>query len=152
MAEETGTDADLEAVRLTGPVRLAAAFLGAGGGACAVAGLQFVGMLRSAEAWEYALQYGLIAAGALEVGLGLLVLRMRHGAAIGAAILAPLLALASMGYMVLTIRWGVATCIAFVAPPLAGLGAIFSLFALAPTRRATLARKRLAASGLELGL
>jgi hypothetical protein len=144
-------DADLEDVKLRPAARLASGAHGASGAVCAMAALQFIGLGRF-EVWEIALQIALAALGVVQVVLGVMVLRNHYGGAVAGAIVGPIVAALAGAYLVVSMSWGVATCLAFVAPPIAGTAALLGFFAIAPTRRAMLAKRRLAEAGVELGL
>lgn len=145
-------DRDLALVEPTSTVKMCAALHGIAGTVTALAGLQFVTSGSFIEAYLNALPWSLVALGAIQVGLALLVLRNHHPAAIAASLNAALLALLALGWLVLSITSGMLSFMALGAVPAAGSAAILSPFTLGQTKRGWDAKKRLSESGIELGL
>ena len=91
------------------------------------------------------------------LGLGALVSgarvsRMRAGSAHWSVALAALMALAGLTWFVLALKSGVLLVMALALAPLAIVAIVASLLSLALVERATAARKRLRAQGLDSGL
>lgn len=96
--------------------------------------------------------YFLVGAGVLDAFFGLMVFRARDWAAIGAVAVSALLMLVAFAWLVLSFGGGLFQMYAMIAP-FAAAGALgLSVASLGSCRRATAARERLAAQGMNLGI
>jgi hypothetical protein len=77
---------------------------------------------------------------------------MRAGAALLCATASGALVLAALAWFVITLLGGVFVLLALGLVPLASVAAIASVASLKPVERASAARKRLRAQGLDAGL
>lgn len=145
-------DADLALVDASASAKASSALHGMAGVISALAGVQFVTSGSFVDPALNAVPWSLIALGVLEVPIALLVLRNHYPAALAGALLAPLLAIAALGWLVLGMSSGMMSFLAMSAVPAAGGAAVVAPFALASVRRGWAAKRRLAASGMELGL
>jgi hypothetical protein len=142
---------DIVAVTPTPAVKIAGALsLGSGLIACVLA-LQAGALLEARGAYQLAEPTFLLLGAACLVG-GYRLTRMRAGAALLCAVASGVLVLAALGWFVITLLGGVFVLLALGLVPLASVAAIASVASLKPVERASAARKRLRAQGLDAGL
>ncbi|HEY1697760.1 MAG TPA: hypothetical protein VGG39_36620 [Polyangiaceae bacterium] len=121
------------------------------GGVVGLTGLQtmMLGHLRS----PYSLiPWLLVALGLSNVVLGAVVFRARMWGALCATGATLLLALASGGWFVVSITHGLFSLYGFASPFLSATALVFAVLALGPCQRASAARARLHAQGMNLGI
>jgi hypothetical protein len=99
-----------------------------------------------------AVPYLLVGAGALDAFFGLMVFRARDWAAIGAVAVSGILMLLAFGWLVVSFGGGLFQMYAMISPFAAAAALAMSIASLGPCRRATAARERLAAQGMNLGI
>lgn len=88
--------------------------------------------------------------GVVSVVLGMKVYRQRAWAAVAATVLSGLVVLGMGAWFIISTLSGFISVLAMLVPLLAALAAIFSGLAIGPCGRAAAARRRLAASGLDV--
>jgi len=145
------TDADLDALRLSGITRVAGGFVAAAGFVGAVIVLQTVTSFRIRMPW-LALIWAILPLGLAGILFGMKILGGRDWAAIGGLIV-------SLSLLLLDVLWSGYALLNAVFVPMYVIAVILALgasaatpFAIGECRRASAARRRLHASGFETGL
>lgn len=144
-------ESEIEAAAVPVVVKAAGgAVLGAGALAALVVVQMVTGFLISSEI--VLVLIALAGLGLANMALGFLVMRARAWAAIAALVGCSLLFLANAAWLWISFRGGLLSLFAMGAPVVSFLAIVLLAFAIEPCRRATLARARLAAEGLDLGV
>jgi hypothetical protein len=103
--------------------------------------------------WPYSLgPYSQLALGVPALFVGALVFRARAWAALGAIGLSVLLTLVSTLWLYVSVTHGLVSLFALGSPFVAMAALVLSILALGPCQRATEARARLTAQGMNLGI
>lgn len=141
----------IEAAAVPLVAKIGGGVVAAGGLVAALTGLQTVLAVTIYGPLEYA-PYALMTVGAAMIVTGVLVFRARFGGAVAATV-------ASAIGFVSTIAWGAISfthhlysLYAFVAPFFSLVAIVVAAISIGPCKKATEARERLTAQGLDLGL
>jgi hypothetical protein len=86
------------------------------------------------------------------IWLATLIYRARDTATVAGAALAAMCGLGMTSWFIGTMMLGVFSCVSLIVMPLALGATLTAVFAIAPARRASAARRRLSEQGIELGL
>lgn len=149
---ETGaSDDDFRATTASAIVRAAAALQAVTGLLLLANGLQLWMMVTFFGALAV-VPWAMIALAVLSIYCAAQVQRARAWAAMLGAGVAALVAIGVGAWLVTSFSSGLYSCLAFVVVPVAVASTVLAILAIGPARRATEIRKRLAASGIELGL
>lgn len=152
MTPPAEADDDVFATEPTTIVKVAASLQALCGLFWGLAGLQTVLSIRFRSPIVSAMPWLMLVGGIAMIWLGSQIYRARGPAAVAGAVLGAVCALGMASWFIGTMMLGVFSCIALLVMPL-GLGAcVTGALAIAPSRRASAARRRLSAQGLDLGL
>jgi hypothetical protein len=145
-------DDDIAAAGAPLLVRIAGGLIASAGILAFLTGMQvFMLGVRIRGAMGYA-PWGLMLVGAATAACGAMVFRMRAVGAIGGTVLSCMLFIGTALWLVWSFGHGLFSLFAFGAP-IAAVGAvILAALSIGPCQRATEARARLAAEGLNLGI
>ena len=144
-------DADLAAAAPNTLVRVASGLVMAAGLATALVGVQnLVGF--EMFGLYFAMLVGLLVLGAAAIAIGWIHGKARAWAALASLAMAILLTLGSMAWLIVSLLGGGISMMAFFAVALSGIATMVVPFSVGPCRRATAARAKLRAAGLDLGL
>ncbi len=151
MAGDT-TDADVAVSTGTWKVRVAAAFSALTGVMLTVSGLQLVVAIRFYEELLNMVPWVFLGLAATHVVVAAILYRARRWAALASTLISVCTMLASAAWLVYSVAHGVFSGPAALVPPLAFLATVLGAISISDAHRATEARKRLASSGIDLGL
>jgi hypothetical protein len=146
-----GAEADIAATAASLLVRIAAGLVLAAGLVVLLTGLQttFLVTIRGPMG---AAPYALFALGSATVVAATMVWRMRGWGAIAATVLCGLQALCATIWLFYSMMHGLFSFYAAVAPIASVVGLVFGVVAIGPCTRASAARARLVAAGLDFGI
>jgi hypothetical protein len=150
----TGTASTEDDIAAASPPLLAKAAGGAialAGGVVALTGLQTM-MLAQLRSPYSVIPWVLVALGLANVVLAGVVFRARMWGALCASGATLLLTLASGAWFVVSITHGLFSLYGFASPFLSAAALVFAVLALGPCQRASAARARLRAQGMNLGI
>jgi hypothetical protein len=150
-AAAVATEEDIAAAVPPVIARVAGGFIALAGGAVALTGVQSLLMMTIRGPLGYA-PYALILLGAPHLVLGAMVLRARDWAALAAIGGTVLLTLASGAWCLLCLMHFVVSLYVMASPVASIAGIVFAVIGLGPCRRASAARARLRAQGMNLGI
>ena len=145
-------DADIAASAAPLLVRIAGGLIACAGILAFLTGMQvFMLGVRIRGALAYA-PWGLMLLGAATAACGAMVFRMRALGAIGGTVLSCMLFIGTALWLVWSFSHGLFSLFAFGAPVAAVGAVVLASLSIGPCQRATEARARLAAQGLDLGI
>jgi hypothetical protein len=121
------------------------------GGVVALTGLQTL-MVLNPRSPAWAVPYVLLVLGVPHLVLGALVFRARVWAALASMAGTSLLTLASAGWLVFGISHAFFSLYALASPCVSVAALVFAILAIGPCQRASAARARLRAQGMNLGI
>ena len=96
--------------------------------------------------------WALMGVGAATIGIAVPLGRARHWAAVAGIVITAIDALGMTWWLVASFTGGFFSCFALISAPLAAAGVIGCVLALAPAKKSTAARARMAARGESFGI
>jgi len=144
-------DEDFSAAAPSTLVRACSGVLMLAGLLTALAGLQLL-FSRIIDVEVLVMKWALMVLGVAAIAIGWQASRARMWAAVSGLGLGVFLTLVNLGWLVFGFTHGMVSLMAMVSVPAAIGGAVAMVFTLAPVRRATEARRRLRAQGLDVGI
>ena len=145
-------DDDVFATAPTSMVKMAASLQAFCGLFWALVGLQSVISLNFRSPIVGALPWLMLIGGGAMIWLGAKIYRAQGTAAVAGTALAATCALLMSSWFIGTMLMGVFSCLSLVVVPLALGACVTGALAIAPSRQASAARRRLSEQGLDLGL
>ena len=143
-------DDDFAASAPTAVVRVCSGVLMVAGLLTALTGVQ---LLLSRIVGALAIvPYVLVLLGVATIGVGWMAGRARWWAATAGLALAVALTLVNLGWFVYAFAGGIYSCMSMVSVPVSIGASVAMVFTLTPVRRATEARERMRAQGLDVGI
>lgn len=151
-APATHSDEDVFTTAPTTIVKVAASLQALCGLFWGLAGLQTVLSIRFRSPIVSAMPWVMIVGGIAMIWLGAKIYRAHGTAAVAGAVLGAVCGIGMASWFVGTMMLGVFSCISLLVMPLALGACVTAVLAIAPSRRASAARRRLSEQGLDLGL